>query len=201
MRRHGWGGDIPNSDLEARQRILAAARLLLAERPERVPSISEVADRLSVTRQTVYRYFPSTQALLVASVSDGIDDFLDGIATHLAGVTDAAEAVVEGIAHTFEQIHERTDLALLVTSSGGPAHAVTSPESLSLGRSILDRLPVDWSSAGYTDTELDELVEQMLRTLQSFLVDPGTPARSPADLRRYLRRWIGTAVRAGADDR
>jgi len=189
---------MPSDDDQARQRILDAARGLLDERPERAPSISEVAERLSVTRQTVYRYFSSTQALLVASVSDGIDEFLDGIATHLAEVSDPADAVVEGIAYTYEQIHQRSDLALLMTSSGGPAHEVTAPLSLTLGRSILDRLPVDWVGAGYTDDELDELVEQMLRTLQSFIVDPGSPPRSPGELRRYLHRWIGPSVHAGA---
>ena len=43
-----------------------------------------------------------------------------------------------------------------------------------------------------------QLVEQMLRSLQSFLVDPGAPPRSGADLRRYLHRWVGPAVTAGA---
>ena len=189
---------MPADDDEARQRILAAAQALLDERPDRAPSISEVAGRLSVTRQTVYRYFPSTESLLVASVSDGVEDFLDGIAQHLEGVHDAADAVVEGIAHTIEQIHRRSDLALLVTADGGPAREVTSPVSLSLGRSILDRLPVDWAAAGYDDAEMDELVEHMLRTVQSFLVDPGTPLRSASGLRRYLSRWVGTAVRSPA---
>jgi AcrR family transcriptional regulator len=195
MRRHGWGGDIPGDDDEARARILDAARVLLREHPAHAPAIAEVAERLSVTRQTVYRYFPSSHALLVASVSDGIDTFLDDIAHHLHDVTTAADAVVEGIAYTYEQIHQRPDLALLVASSG-PAREITSPTSLALGRSILDRLPVDWPTAGYHAEALDELVEVMLRTLQSFIIDPGDPPRSPSQLRRYLHRWIGPAVAA-----
>ncbi|MCB1027860.1 MAG: TetR/AcrR family transcriptional regulator [Microthrixaceae bacterium] len=196
MRRHGWGGDMPADDDEARRRILAAAKRLLHEQPDRAPSVSEVAARLSVTRQTVYRYVHSTRELLAATVQDGIEEFLDAIAAHLDGVTDPADAVVEGIAYTFEQIHERADLALLMAANGGPAHEFTSPVSLALGRSILGRLPVDWSAAGYVDAELDGLVEQMLRTLQSFIVDPGTPPRSPAEFRHYLHRWVGTAVQA-----
>ena len=34
----------------------------------------------------------------------------------------------------------------------------------------------------------------MLRLLQSFLVDPGHPPRSPAERRAYLRRWIAPAI-------
>jgi AcrR family transcriptional regulator len=198
MRRHGWGGDIPVSDDAARQRILDAARELIRVDPTAAPSISQVADRLSVTRQTVYRYFPSTHALLVASVSDGIDAFLDDIAHHLDGVTVAANAVVEGIAYTYEQLHERPDLALLMVSGRGPTTEITAPTALVLGRSILDRLPVDWVEAGYGEEDLGELVEVMLRTLQSFVVDPGSPRRTATQLRRYLHRWVGPAVAASS---
>ena len=198
MRRHGWGGNLPENDDEARARILAAAKELLEMRPTQAPSISEVADQLSVTRQTVYRYYPSSQALLTASVSDGIDAFLDDIARHLRRTTDPADAVVEGIAYTYEQMQQRPDLALLLATAGGPTQEITSPTALALGRSILERLPVDWSAASYRDEELNELVELMLRTLQSRIVDPGTPPRSARQLRRYLHRWIGPAVAPSA---
>jgi len=201
MRRHGWGGNIPADDDEARTRIVATAAALVCERPSAAPTISEVAERLSVTRQTVYRYFPSSQALLVASVGEGVEAFLDDIAEHLHDTADAADAVVEGIAYTYEQIRERPDLALLLAASGGAAHEVTSPTSLALGRSILERLGVDWPAAGYDDAALDELVELMQRTLQSFIVDPGDPPRSPAQLRAYLHRWVGPAVAVGVPTR
>lgn len=42
----------------------------------------------------------------------------------------------------------------------------------------------------YTATDLDELAELMLRLLQSFLIDPGHPPRSPQQFRAYLRRWF-----------
>jgi AcrR family transcriptional regulator len=195
MRRHGWGGDVPVDDAAATARILDAARGLLRERPDAAPTIAEVAQRLSVTRQTVYRYFASTQALLVASVSDGIGQFLDDIAEHLRAESSPAEAVIEGIAYTYEQIHRRPDLSLLLAAGGTSAQEVTSPTSVALGQSILERLPVDWTAAGYDEDELSGLVELMLRTLQSFVLDPGPP-RTPDGFRAYLRRWIGPAVAA-----
>lgn len=194
MRRHGWGGDLPEDDATAEARILATARTLLRERPGVAPSVAQVADRLSVTRQTVYRYFPSGHALLVASVSEGVSQFLDAIAEHLRGCTIAADAVVEGIAFTYEQLHERTDLSLLIAASGSSPNEVTSDTAMSLGRSILARTAVDWPSAGYGDDALDGLVEHMLRTLQSLVIDPGNPPRDSAQIRAYLRRWIAPAV-------
>jgi AcrR family transcriptional regulator len=184
---------MPIDDDEAVARILATAKALIAEHPGAAPTMAEVADRLSVTRQTIYRYYPSAQDLLVAAVSDGVGAFLDDIAAHLAHQTSPAEAVIEGIAFTYEQIQQRPDLSLLLTASAS-SKEVTSETAVDLGRSILTRLPVDWAEAGYDDVELDELVEVMLRTLQSFMVDPGDPPRSPAALRSYLRRWVGPAV-------
>jgi len=70
MRRHGWGGRLPSTDDEAVERIVATARELIVERPDVPPSISEVAERLSITRQTVYRYVPSASALLAGAVQE-----------------------------------------------------------------------------------------------------------------------------------
>ena len=66
MRTHGWSGSAPASDDEAIARILDAAGKAIDARGADF-SIADVARTLGVTRQTVYRYFPSTDALLVAS--------------------------------------------------------------------------------------------------------------------------------------
>ena len=65
MRAHGWGGQPPKDPDEARSRILAATRTRLSEVGS--TSTSEVAGILGVTRQTVYRYYPSTEDLLNAA--------------------------------------------------------------------------------------------------------------------------------------
>jgi hypothetical protein len=56
------------------------------------------------------------------------------------------------------------------------------------------RADVAWSSLGFTDAELDELAEHLLRIIQSFVLDPGRPPRRAAALRAYLRRWVAPAV-------
>ncbi|WP_236722369.1 helix-turn-helix domain-containing protein, partial [Mycobacterium avium] len=84
MRSHGWAGNTPASDAEAIERILDAADRIIAERGSAL-RIADVARALGVTRQTVYRYFPGTQALLVASAMRSADGFLDRMAAHLDG--------------------------------------------------------------------------------------------------------------------
>ncbi len=68
MRTHGWSGATPADDDEAIARILDAARRRI-DRSGKDFGISDVAKDVGVTRQTVYRYFPSTEALLPVATS------------------------------------------------------------------------------------------------------------------------------------
>jgi AcrR family transcriptional regulator len=194
MRRHGWSGDIPADDDEAVARIIAATRSAIDERG--TVSVSEVAQALGVTRQTVYRYFPTHEALLGATALSAVDGFLNRLAAHLGSITDPTEAVVEGIAYTFEQIAHDKYLGLVFQPGKASAFTagVTSDIAISFGRSMLQRFDVDWTATGFTDSNLDELVEVMLRMLQSLIVDPGRPSRRGSELRRFLREWIGPSV-------
>ncbi|MEV4238178.1 MULTISPECIES: TetR/AcrR family transcriptional regulator [unclassified Nocardia] len=197
MRTHGWAGARPTSDAEAVDRILEAARSAIERGIE--PGIADIARTLGVTRQTVYRYFPGTEALLEAAAVRAAGDFLDRLATDLAGISDPATAVVEGIALTLERLPLEPQVALLMTPGrrSGLAAGVTSSIARDFGRSILDRFDVDWAAAGFDDGSRDELVEMMLRTLQSFIIDPGEPARDGEDMRRYLRCWVAPALEPG----
>lgn len=194
MRRHGWAGDIPVDDDEAVRRIIGAARASIDARG--TVSVSEVAAALGVTRQTVYRYFPTLDALLGATAMSAVGGFLDRLAEDLHAITVPTDAVVEGIAYTLEHLPDDRYLSLVVQPGRASAFTagVTSEVAISFGRSILERFDVDWAAAGFDGDRLDELVEFMLRTLQSFILDPGGPLRHGAELRGFLHRWIAPAV-------
>lgn len=200
MRSHGWGGRPPADAEEARARILVATRRRLAEAGS--TSTSEIAELLGVTRQTVYRYFPTTEDLVDAAALDAVGelttDLVDHVRNHLKRTDgDAGDAVVEVVAYVYE--HLRDDPALnrmiapgrLSTTVAG----LTAPSSIALGRSLLAGFGIDWESLGLDDDAQRELVEHLLRTLQSFVLDPGVPARSGEELREYLQRWVAPALR------
>jgi AcrR family transcriptional regulator len=195
VRTHGWSGSTPATDDEAVARILDAAGKAIDERGADV-SIADVARTLGVTRQTVYRYFPSTDALLVAAAVHAADEFLDRLADHLHGITDPVAAVSEAIATALEWLPKDKHIGLLVAPGRADEHtaSVTSDVALQFANAMLRRFDVDWSGLGFSDTELGELAEHLLRIIQSFVIDPGRPPRTGADLRGYLRRWVGGAI-------
>lgn len=195
MRRLGWLGDPPASDDEAIRRILDAAHRCI-DRDGDV-GIAEVAREVGVTRQTVYRYFRTTDALLVATATDDAAAFLGRLEAHLAEHPGtAAELVVEGVAFSLERLPHEPSLSLLLSPRrvGILSRDFTSPTAIALGRSVLARLPVDWEGLGLGEVDLDELVEHFLRTIQSFAIDPGTPPRTSAALRTYLTRWLRPGI-------
>ncbi|UGT57617.1 TetR/AcrR family transcriptional regulator [Nocardia asteroides] len=197
MRTHGWSGTTPGDDDEARERILAAARAAV-QRSGGEFTMAEIARELGVTRQTVYRYFANADALLAATALAEAGRFLDVLAAHLDRIRDPADAVVEGIAYTLECLPEDRYLGLLLTPgrAGALSAGVTSDTALAFGRSILERFAVDWERAGIDSARLDELVEHMLRIVQSFVLDPGRPPRRGTELRAYLTTWVAPALNA-----
>ncbi|MEB4209561.1 TetR/AcrR family transcriptional regulator [Mycobacterium sp. 94-17] len=195
MRTRGWGGATPASDEEAKGRILSAAKTAIDIRGADI-GIAEIARAVGVTRQTVYRYFPSTEDLLFAAAMDSASGFLDRLAKHLLGIGDPADAVVEAMATTLEWLPEDRYVRLLLTAdrTGSFTASVTSDKSIALAHSMMNRFDVDWEQHGFSQNDLDELGEHMLRILQSFVVDPGRPPRKGKKLRGYLRRQVGAAV-------
>lgn len=194
-RRRGWGGNPPHSDEEAGRRIIAAAVDLIAETGSAV-SLADVANSLGVIRQTVYRYFPTADALMRAVAIASVDGFFDQLTDHVQGIADPADALTEGALYTLDTMVRSPHLGAMLSSSSPHSQEMTSEEARAFGMRMIERFDVDWEQHGYDEASLHELVEFTLRIMLSFVVAPNEPDRSPDELRRFLRRWLGEAVTA-----
>jgi len=201
-RRRGWAGSPPKDDEEARLRIVEAASRCVDRLGAAAFSLSEVANELGVTRPTVYRYFESTDELLSAVGMHVMHQFSDQLRAHLRDITDPAEWVVEGIAVPIEWIPARPHMTLLLaTGRSEPfARGFTSQTAVDMTREAFQVSSIDWPALGFSPTDIDELIDLMLRLIASMLIDPPDPQPSKAQLRRYLRRWIAPAVAQGPED-
>jgi AcrR family transcriptional regulator len=193
VRSHGWSGNTPASDEEAITRILDAADEIIAERGSAM-RIADVARLLGVTRQTVYRYFPGTEALLLATALRSGDGFLEQLAHHVRGETDPVNAMIEGMAFAIENLAQDDRIGFILAGLTRGEGSITSDTALAFSRSMLHRIEVDWEANGFDDAALDELSEFCLRVLYSFLVDRGQAPRDADDLRQFLARWVGPAI-------
>ena len=195
MRSRGWAGLTPSSDEEAISRILAAVDEEVAEHGSAI-RLADVARRLGVTRQTVYRYFPNADALLIASSMRAVNGFIDQVANHAAGLNDPVTAVVESVSFGIENLAGDPQLENLLTRrhEGEPVVSLTSDTAIAFCLSVFQRLDVDWNLHGFDTTALGELAEMTLRTVQSLLTDPRESMRDPVELRRFLTKWLGPVI-------
>ncbi|KHO23543.1 TetR/AcrR family transcriptional regulator [Mycolicibacterium setense] len=200
-RRRGWDGRPPSSDEEASERIVAAAVQLIADTGTSI-SIADVAASLGVIRQTVYRYFPTAESLMHAAAIATVDGFLDRLAESVRGITDPAEAMTEGVMFTLEEVARTPHLRIMLSGPQAAASSVNvaSDEGQAFGMRMITRFDVDWEKYGYDESSLRDLVEFTLRTMLSFFVAPNEPSRSPEELRRFVRRWLGGAILAQPTD-
>ena len=197
MGHHGWQGNPPRTEDEARQRIIAATTSCVERLGSAKTTVSEVAAELGVTRQTVYRYYPSHAELLGAVAQAGLDEFVERMVAHLSTFTTPTDVAIESIVYAVETIPQEPRIGLLFQAGETEVFGreVTSSMAITVGAGILRRIPVDWSDIGVQDEDLDGLAEILMRLFDSFLQDPADPPRSEDELRELVRRWLGPALR------
>ncbi|AIG76748.1 Hypothetical protein AJAP_19425 [Amycolatopsis japonica] len=199
MGHHGWRGNPPGTEREARRRIVEAATACIDRVGLAKTSLSDVAAEAGVTRQTVYRYFPSLADILSAVALDRVEEFAGRMERHLAAFADPAEVAVESVVFGVRAVPDEPYLGLLLKAGEADVFtvAVTSAQSFALGARILRNVPVDWAAVGVTtDDDFEGLAEMLMRLFLSFLQYPSTPAHTDERLRAMVRRWIGPALTA-----
>jgi AcrR family transcriptional regulator len=200
MGRKGWAGSPPTDDAEARKRIIDTASRLVDRRGAAQTTVSDIADALGITRRTVYRYFAGTEELFTAVAEVALGSFVAQI-DRLVADMDVTGQLVEVVAHIVERLPHEPQLVLLLANdrSNMFSRAMLTPDVIARCRAILHHARIDWNQLGFDDRTIDELVEFLLRIIQSMVIAPPDPPRSGAELRAYLHRWIGPALAAKSE--
>ncbi|WNG89536.1 helix-turn-helix domain-containing protein [Mycobacterium sp. ITM-2016-00317] len=198
MGRKGWRGAPPADDTEARRRILSAALNSIERRGPRLTTLTEVAADVGITRPTIYRYFASTEELLAAAAQIALDHWTARIGRIAGRLSDPTDLLVEAVAYVVEQLPHEPLLALLLETDRMRvmSRQMVMPAAISRSRTMLERTRIDWAAMGFTGQRMDDLVEFVLRMIQSMVIAPSDPPRSPAALRDYLRQWIAPVMGA-----
>ncbi|WP_161897365.1 TetR/AcrR family transcriptional regulator [Gordonia spumicola] len=196
MAKHGWGGEPPATDEEARQRIVDATARCIDRYGVAKTTFSDVAAELGVTRQTVYRQFAGIGEIVSEVAAQGAADFVDRLVAHLDGRSEPADAVVEGMLFCLRTVpgDPRLNLLLQIGDTGTFGRSSTSGSVVQYGSLMLRRFPVDWAAHGYTDGDLDGLAEMIMRLLTSFLQNPSDQLRDDDAMRTFLERWLAPAL-------
>ncbi|WP_063128749.1 TetR/AcrR family transcriptional regulator [Nocardia fusca] len=179
------------------QRILAAARSEFEQYGVRRATMDDIALRAGISRRTLYRRFPTKDALFELLVLRETDTLLEQLARAAAG-REPGEAVAACFTLFFELL-ERSPLARRIVTSEpellmGPAGR---PRGLPIAEAG-DRVARTLRRSGVTMPEADlrAVSELLVRLTVSLLLDPEgqLDISDPAAVREYSRRYLARLV-------
>jgi AcrR family transcriptional regulator len=196
MGRKGWGGAPPANDEEARKRIIDAAIRSTERRGPQGTSLSVIADDLGITRPTVYRYFATFDDLVTAASEVALGGWTAQITDLISGIKDPVDLLVEAVAYLVEHLPEEPLLITVLQTERTRlmSQQMVVGEAIARSRMMLENTAIDWSGLGYRGKDFDDLVEYLLRIIQSMVLVPSEPPRSGGELRAVLRHWIGPVL-------
>ena len=156
----------PDAEVSTRRRILAATFVVLARSGRKKLLLSDVAAEAKVSRQTLYRYFPSKEALLDAFGLYEQDNFDAGISSAMAGLRgherlDAALQFVVDFQRTYslgfladtEPEHVLTQMARVMPILQGRIARLIQGENAELAAATIVRVAVCHYLVGGEDRE------------------------------------------------
>lgn len=193
--------------LGVRDRLIAAAAAITSESGWSAVTMSKVAGRAGVSRQTVYNELGSKPALGQAMVLRELDRFLAAVDEEL----DSHDDLVEAIRSAAERILEMARANPLLDAVLASAHGVTRGEPgsdnellpflttdaaplISAATAVIaDKLPVRFPDVALSEHEARVAIDSVVRLVLSHVMQPGsTPARTADDVAwivgRVLRR-------------
>ena len=97
-----------------REAILAAGERVFTRRDYHQVQMDDVAAVCGVGKGTLYRYFPSKQALYMAVTFDGIERLRDEIAAAVAAADSATQAIEDVVRRTLEFFWDRRGFFALI---------------------------------------------------------------------------------------
>jgi len=188
MRTPGADEGSPDSAVESlRARILAAATDLTTTSGWASVTMARIADRVGVSRQTVYNEVGSKPALAEAMILHELARFLDVVTRaferHPDDLVEAIRAASLGV---FELALDNTLLKAVVSATHGadtellPLLTTHSESLLTTAQELVTELvrPFD---LGFDERQLEAVIDTVVRVVLSHVMQPSRSPRETAD--------------------
>lgn len=160
-------------------------------------NFKRVAEETGVTRQTVYRYFPTREDLLAATSFAVGGHLISQLQVHLVNCQGFEEKLLESILFLTRRIPD--DPFLSQYFSALPQHEpnrqqVLGPATLEY---VFHAIKSMYGKASISENEerwLRGLAEHSVRTVLALILTPSVQTRTEQGLRAYLGQWFTPLV-------
>ncbi|MBO9522869.1 MAG: helix-turn-helix transcriptional regulator [Nocardioidaceae bacterium] len=177
--------------------ILDAAQRVFEQYGARRANVEDVAKAAGISRSTLYRAYPTKEALLQAVLDREIDEFFDQLDALASGLP-PREAIVECFTAGMALTREIPLLARLVETEPEIITGIGGSSNTSVILGSADRVAQTLRRSGATmpDHELHVVSELMLRIAYTYMLNPhGTvDMTDPGQVRAYARTYLAPLV-------
>ncbi len=176
-------------------KILQAARQCYIAEGISKTGMLEVANAAGVARSTLYRYFPSRDDVLVATIVQEMEVANSDIQAGLQGYSEPADLIVEGLILAIREIPTRPLLyAVFVSDEDAWARRIvwSSQRIVDYGEELMASVIQPAQEVGLLQDQVrpEVLAEWVYRILLSFLTLPSNWINSEDDLRSTLHAML-----------
>ena len=196
-----WGAAAPTDPGSARDRLLDAAERCLEGGGVVGTTMEDIGRTAGVSRATVYRYFPSREAVMSGVIIRAAERYLDRISPRIAAHADLGSALVDFVEYTVEAARREEIIGLLFGSdeelAGVGLAAGTSTSLFEIVTEFLRPIFTRHWSCVEPGVSVDDAAEWVVRTILSLLTVRGPRERSRDGLRAFLSRFLLPAILAG----
>ncbi len=177
----------------AAQNILDAATRLFVDRGVSAVGMGDVAEAAGCSRQTLYRYFESRQALHLAFAHREAIRLVTLVSAEVKSIDDPGDRLVATIVALLREVRT-TDYLSAWFRSGEPALAAEIANS----SPMIESLALTFFAADSPSDQAVQLTRWCIRVTLSLLITPGA---DDADEQRLLEQFIAPLVQTGATTR
>lgn len=186
---------MPSTPADPASHLLTAARRCYLQQGISGTGMQDVADTAGVARSTLYRYFPSRDALLIATVCQEMARFNEKIRKRLQPYQTAEDLLVEGLLLTLTLLPRNALLrAVFVSEEEARARRViwNADVIVRFGEELMADVILPAQDAGILRDEVraELMIEWVYRILLSLLTLPSNWARDERELRATLRALL-----------
>lgn len=168
-----------------RATLLEAARTLLSEHPDQIPSLAEVAQHAGLARSSAYSYFKSRTDMFDALVTDTFPRWAAYVGKHMDAVSAPGPKILAYVEANL-QLVARGDHALARALAAIGSSETLAASSRLLHDSLEAPLRVALADHGAAHPEhMAEVIQSIVYTL-SRMIESGTSLRSATALAREL---------------
>lgn len=185
--------------------VLEAALRQFEDFGMRRTTMEDVARRVGASRMTIYRRFPSKDALVEAVIAREFERFLEALDAAVAGFPGTDERLVEGFSFTLDYVRGHVLLGRLLATEPEsilPHLTTDGGQLVAAGRDFLkERLGREVEEGNLAPLDVEVVGELLTRLVLSFLLTPETAARieTPEEARRFARRYLTPALRVASE--